>query len=361
MAKRVSLAMVLVALTVFGTALLAAPQATLTLRNGSRITCELVDLGGVGFTIRVSGIQQRIPADQVAVIDFTNGTIPASEASQVQDGRAFVVLHGGATFTGSLYDIGGDDPLRITFRTSFGDRDVSSSETARIYLARWDGMPSAGTGSGTGSGSGAGTTGLGRQGTGTSGSGRQGTGTSGSGRQGTGTSRSGRQGPGTSGSGRQGQSAQQGGTFVTIPASACWVGTGIRVWRGQFIAFYGSGEIQLSDDPNDVAGVAGSATGRYTQNGPMRRLLAGALLGRVEGGRPFGIGNQQQELAMPGDGELYLGINDDNCNDNRGQFTVQVMTNRQVGAARRFEACLARRARKPRAAARGGGPFRVSG
>ena len=310
MAKRVSLAMVLTALAVLGTVLLASPQATLTLRNGNRITCELVDLGGVGFTIRVSGIQQRIPADQVAVIDFTNGTIPASEASQVQDGRAFVVLHGGATFTGSLYDIGGNDPLRITFRTSVGDRDVSSSETARIYLARWEGMPTAGSGSGTGSGAGSGS------GAGTTGSGRQGTGTSGTGRRGT----------GTSGSGRQGQSAQQGGTFVTIPASACWIGTGIRVWRGQFIAFEGSGEIQLSDDPNDVAGVAGSATGRYAQNGPMRRLLAGALLGRVEGGRPFGIGNQQQGLPMPGDGELYLGINDDNCNDNRGQFTVQVIT-----------------------------------
>jgi hypothetical protein len=55
---------------------------------------------------------------------------------------------------------------------------------------------------------------------------------------------------------------------------------------------------------------------------------AGALIGRVGQGRPFGIGDQRQSLGMPGAGPLWLGINDDNCGDNRGEFRVQITRQR---------------------------------
>ncbi len=315
MTKRIVLALVVAAVATFAATALAAPQATLILRNGSRITCELVDLGGVGFTIRVNGIEQRIPADQVAVIDFTGGTIPASEAGQVQDGRALVVFRSGGTLTGSLYDIGGNDPLRITIRTSGGDRDLSSNETARIYLARWDGMPSSDTASG---GQSQQQGNRGQRGTGASGNTQQQdtAGTYGSGQQ---RNRSQR------GTGQQ-SGLEQGGAGISVPANQCWTSTGIIVAQNQPVRFDGSGEIWLGEGRDDVAGVGGSKIGRYVRNAPMRGVLAGALLGRVAYGRPFGIGDQRQALLMPADGVLFLGINDGDCGNNSGEFRVQIST-----------------------------------
>jgi hypothetical protein len=48
------------------------------------------------------------------------------------------------------------------------------------------------------------------------------------------------------------------------------------------------------------------------------------LIGRVGNGTAFGIGNQSEPLSMPAAGVLYLGVNDDNVDDNRGAFAVTV-------------------------------------
>lgn len=271
----VLLVMVLVASTA---ALLAAPRATLILRSGDRIRCELIDLGGVGFTYRTGGDPQTVPANDVAVISFTGGTLPGDEVSRMQDGRPFIVLRSGDIIAGRLIDIGGDDPLRLTVRTPDGNQEFSSNDVARIYLARWEGMPSASASSAS--------------------------------------------------SGAQAQ-LEQGGPGMPVPARQCWTSTGIYVERGQYVSFNGSGEIQLSDDPNDVAGVTGSKTGRYAQNAPIPAVPAGALIGRVGEGRPFGIGDQRQPLGMPAAGDLWLGINDDHCADNRGEFHVQINARRR--------------------------------
>jgi hypothetical protein len=53
---------------------------------------------------------------------------------------------------------------------------------------------------------------------------------------------------------------------------------------------------------------------------PIPGALAGALIGRVGNGQPFAIGDQTIALPMPAAGQLFLGINDDHCADNRGQF-----------------------------------------
>ena len=38
----------------------------------------------------------------------------------------------------------------------------------------------------------------------------------------------------------------------------------------------------------------------------------------------FAIGNQTTPLPMPADGRLFLGVNDDEVNDNTGEFVVDV-------------------------------------
>src|SRR6187401_242168 len=109
---------------------------------------------------------------------------------------------------------------------------------------------------------------------------------------------------------------QSGG--VTVNASQPWTPTGITVAKGQQVRFEASGEVQLSTDGNDTAVTAGSKMGRRLSAGPMPGQLAGALIGRVGSGQAFGIGNQAGPLSMPAAGMLYLGVNDDNVDDNRG-------------------------------------------
>src|SRR5438105_18223 len=72
--KTVVSAVCAVALLV-GIAAVAQENATLTLKSGEQITGQLVDLGGVGFTVRVNGQDRQIPQNDVAVIDFTGGSI----------------------------------------------------------------------------------------------------------------------------------------------------------------------------------------------------------------------------------------------------------------------------------------------
>ena len=56
--------------------------------------------------------------------------------ARLSDGQQLLWLRNGDTVNGQLYDIGGTSPLRITFRTSSGEREFSSNEIGRIVLAR---------------------------------------------------------------------------------------------------------------------------------------------------------------------------------------------------------------------------------
>jgi hypothetical protein len=264
----------LVAGVLVAAAVAAAAPATFILRSGEKLRGDLVDLNSAGFTIRVGGSEQIIPAGDVAVIDFTGAPLRPAELDRVRQGQALAVFHSGDVFEGRLVDIGGADPLRMTFRTPGGNRDVTSSELSRIYLSRWQGMPEGGAA--------------------------------------------------TQLPGQAGPPLDEGGAGMSVPANPCWTNTARSVRRGQRVAFNGTGEIQLSADRNDVANVAGSRTGRTSPNAPIPGTLAGALIGRVGNGQPFAIGDQKTAMAMPSSGQLWLGINDDHCGDNRGQFKVQI-------------------------------------
>jgi hypothetical protein len=129
MFKRTILALSVAALTFTGVAS-AQENATLTLRNGDKVTGQLVDLGGVGFTVKVNGAERNIPTNDVAVIDFAGGTMTDADWNKVSGGSQVVWLKSGETVSGQLFDIGGTSPLKITFKTASGDREFSSSELA---------------------------------------------------------------------------------------------------------------------------------------------------------------------------------------------------------------------------------------
>ena len=246
----------------------AQTSATLTLRSGEKISGDLVDLGGVGYTVRVNGNERQIGQNDVAVIDFTGGTMSDADWAQFT-GTSQVVLRNGQTIDGSLYDIGGASPLRLTVRTSNGERELSSNEVARIVMARPDNVA-----------------------TGTSGGGVAST-------------------PSVAGA-------------ITVQANQPWTSTGIAVRKGQRLTFTTTGEVQLSDNPNDIATADGAKDQRRAAGAPVPAALAGALIGRVGNGAPFPIGSNSQGITMPANGVLFLGINDDGFPDNKGNFQVVV-------------------------------------
>lgn len=242
----------------------AQSSATLTLRSGEKVSGDLIDLGGVGFTVRVNGNERQIPQNDVAVVDFTGGSMSDADWTKFT-GTSQIVLRNGQTIDGQLIDIGGTSPLRLSIRTSSGERDLSSNDVARIVMSRPDNVA-----------------------TGTSGVAST---------------------PAVPGA-------------ITVQANQPWTSTGMTVRRGQTLSFTTTGQIQLSDDANDLADANGSKNARYAANAPMKQVLAGALIGRIGNGAPFAIGNQT--ITAPASGVLYLGVNDDGHADNKGNFQVVI-------------------------------------
>jgi hypothetical protein len=111
---------------------------------------------------------------------------------------------------------------------------------------------------------------------------------------------------------------------VTVQANQAWTSTGISVRKGQRVSFTTTGEIQLSDNVNDIANANGAKDGRMAAGAPIRQAAAGALIARVGNGSAFPIGGSTEGITMPADGVLYLGVNDDGFGDNKGNFQVIV-------------------------------------
>ncbi len=251
---------------------LAQQSAMFMLRSGEQVSGQLVDMGGSGFEVRVGGAARQLSTGDVAVIDFSGSTsFPDNEVNQIQAGKHLIVLSNGQIVSGNLYDIGGEQPKRISVHTDTGNRDFRSNEVRRIYLARPSGaraatpVPPAALGSST----------L----------------------------------PATGGQ-------------IRVPANQHWTDTGITVRRGDRVTFNASGQVQFSANASDKATSVGASSGQRP-SGPMANVPVGALLGRVGPVAVFAIGNQTT-LPMPADGRLFLGVNDDQITDNQGEFTVDV-------------------------------------
>src|SRR5215217_7882081 len=119
MLKRTVLSAVCAASLLVAGSAYAQSSATLTLRSGEKVSGDLVDLGGVGFTMRVNGNERQIAQNDVAVIDFAGGSMSDADWAKFT-GTTQIVLKSGQTIDGQLYDIGGTSPLRLTIKTANG-------------------------------------------------------------------------------------------------------------------------------------------------------------------------------------------------------------------------------------------------
>ena len=118
--------------------------------------------------------------------------------------------------------------------------------------------------------------------------------------------------------------APRGAKSVVVPANVAWTNTRIQVTRGQWLRFEPSGEVRLSFNGDDVAVAAGAKSGRKAEKATIPSIYVGALIGRVNNGKPFSIGDTTQAFQMPANGTLFLGVNDDHVPDNSGNFVVKV-------------------------------------
>jgi hypothetical protein len=113
------------------------------------------------------------------------------------------------------------------------------------------------------------------------------------------------------------------GEEIVVYPQERWTDTGLRVRAGDLIYFDTTGNVRLSSDRSDVATAAGARSGRRAADSPLSNQVAGALIGRIDNGDPFFIGNRRTVRA-PLSGRLYLGVNDDYLEDNTGTFRVMV-------------------------------------
>ena len=245
----------------------AQESAIVILRSGERVNGSVVDLNAQGLQVRVNGSDRWIGPGDIAAISFT-GDLGDADWNAVTGGTVFV-LRNGQTINGDLFDIGGTTPLRLTIRNSGGDREIMSNEVARIIWARPNNVAQVAA-------------------------------------------------PVT---------AAGGGPGVVVAGNQQWVSSGITVRRGEIVTFTSTGEVRLSPDASDVAGVTGARSQRLAAGAPLPQNFAGALIGRVGNGPAFAIGDQTS-VRMPAAGILWLGINDDIVADNAGQFNVVITRGR---------------------------------
>ena len=255
------------------------PNVTVQLRDGTKVEGRIEEMLPDGtLFLRVSQHdQRRIPLNSIALIDRVGGAsgLPDTELREAAGSQHLLLLSGGGSVKGRLVAIRGaqgsaqeNEPRTYVFRTDDGsERTYSMAQVARIYTGSYPFAAISGSAS----------PGL----------------------------ESGVDTPGS----------------IRVAANAGWVSTGRRVRRGDVVSFNTTGEVQLSDNPSDRARSAG--TPRTAPGSPMPNVYAGGLIGRIGNGAPFAIGDQTS-VTMPGDGILYLAVNDDERSDNAGAFVVQL-------------------------------------
>ncbi len=263
----------------------AQEQATVLKRDGTRVSgrFEAWNRNTNTLYVRVSqGDQRVVPFGDAAVVEVAGNAdnLPAGEIEAARGGDHVLVLRNGEVIRGRLLNIEGgegsgkeDEPRVLSFKPSDGaERRARFNDVRRLYLGNFPASL----------------------------------------------------GPHTPASTPAASEAPLPAGAVRVPANAGWVSTNVTLRRTDRMQFSAEGQVRLSGDADDKASPAGSLRGRYAPNAPAPTLLAGALIGRLGNGPAFAIGDQTEALPVPGDGVLFLAVNDDQTSDNDGAFVVTI-------------------------------------
>jgi hypothetical protein len=252
----------------------AQVNATVVLKSGERHSGRNISYRIDRREVTLAG-GQRFGVDQVAFVDYGG----SAERVRVEGNQEALVLRDGSVLRGQLIELNHGDmrdestPYLIIFKTDGGEeKRLPPSQVARVYFTGGAAVGTSGTRDLT---------------------------------------------PAT-------------GDGVVVPGQQKWTSSGIAVRKGDRLTFATTGEIQLSANGSDTATAAGSSQ-RKAAGAPLPNANAGALIGRVGPNGPvFAIG-EQASLTVQETGQLFLGINDDETGDNRGEFRVKIQ---RAGRAR---------------------------
>ena len=119
---------------------------------------------------------------------------------------------------------------------------------------------------------------------------------------------------------------------VTVSATQTYSDTGLALRAGESVTIRAAGRVRFISGGRGAAGPAGIAWGRACdavagasprKSWPAPGQRCWSLIGRVGAGVPFEIG-AAKTFTTPAAGVLFLGINDNHVDDNRGAWTVAI-------------------------------------
>ena len=118
------------------------------------------------------------------------------------------------------------------------------------------------------------------------------------------------------------------GRSFTVSGKAKWFDTGVDLKGGQTIGINSTGKILWNLEEQKYCDPDGALPYTRWGNKPLLDVGTGALIGKIgkESSEYFFVG-KKQEINAYKSGRLYLGINDDNTNDNEGIYRVRIQMN----------------------------------
>lgn len=273
----------------------AAERATFILTDGERIsgtlafhtnTREILIDNDFSLVITPGQPERQFHYAQMAAIDFAGGTPRNEELAALPDNGHLLVMRNGDIRQGHFVNIIGGDTIKWQDQSGGDTQSIPVTSAARIYL-----NPSAAKTIFNYNGP-----------------------------------RRGNQAGNAGNAGNTGnlRNAQIIASNVAVQANTAWNDSGVDVMRGDQLRFDAQGQvtfIQGGTGPTNSGGSFEHRSDKY----PVPSLGVGALIGKVgTNGTPFAIGANNNAIAMPASGRLYLGVNDDNVSDNSGSFSVTI-------------------------------------
>lgn len=269
------------------TVALAAEQATFILNNGQRETGTVVFHGGHGYNLIDDNLNLRIGSDErsfafgdVSVIDFVGGTPPERELQAVPASGHLIALRNGGLEEGRFVNI--VNGRTVQWQSQDGSmHEHAISAVSRIYLNPQGAR--------------------------------------------TAYNYTGPMGQAVGTSGRTITQLAPGA--VAVQANQLWTATGVTVKKGDRVAFQTTGQIAFGQSSGQTTGPDGSGAPAGV-GFAVPVMPVGGLIGKVGNAAPFPIGSNSQPIVMPADGQLMLGVNDNESADNSGFFSVVITKSR---------------------------------
>jgi len=115
------------------------------------------------------------------------------------------------------------------------------------------------------------------------------------------------------------------GRSFTVSGKALWFDTGIDLKEGQVVSINSTGRILWNLEEQKYCDPDGAIPYTRRENNSLPDIGTGALIGKIgKASSEYFLVGKSREIRANKSGRLYLGINDENTNDNEGIYRVRI-------------------------------------